>query len=142
MNLPINLKDRKTQLIIGGIILAIVAFFLIRRWIKKGKNEDSDYPDPENTVTPDGLKDATYPLQPRSLAGSYSADKGSMGTQIQFLQKLYNENLTTGTPLATDGKYGPKTLGAFLGFFGNEIASNGVITEAQYDQIVKKHFTK
>lgn len=121
MNLPINLKDRKTQLIIGGIILAIVAFFLIRRWIKKGKN------------------DATYPLQPHSLAGSYSAEKGSMGTQIQFLQQIYNDNLTSGTPLATDGKYGPKTLGAFLGYFGNEIASNGVITEAQYDQIIKKH---
>lgn len=128
---------KKNWYYVAAVVLLIVIVVVIRR--RKKKIENPDYPDPENTVTPEGLKDATYPLQPYSIAGGYSADRGSMGTQIKFLQQLYNDNLTSGTPLVTDGKYGPKTLGAFLGYFGNEIASNGVITEAQYDQIIKNH---
>lgn len=128
---------KKNWYYVAAVVLLIVIVVVIKR--RKKKIENPDYPDPENTETPEGLKDATYPLQPYSIAGNYSADRGSMGTQIKFLQQLYNDNLTTGTPLVTDGKYGPKTLGAFLGFFGNEIASNGVINEAQYDQIIKNH---
>lgn len=133
------IKFLKTNwLYVAAVVLLIVIVVVIRRR-KKKIEKNAFYPDPENTETPEGLKDAAYPLQPYSVAGNYSADRGSMGTQIKFLQQLYNENLTTGTPLVTDGKYGPKTLGAFLGYFGNEIASNGVINEAQYDKIIKNH---
>lgn len=136
MNGILNFLKKNWCWVAAVVLLIVVVVVVLRR---KNKSDDETIVDPENTETPDGLKDATYPLQPRSLAGSYSAEKGSMGTQIKFLQQIYNDNLTSGTPLATDGKYGPKTLGAFLGYFGNEIASNGVITEAQYDQIIKKH---
>lgn len=126
---------KKNWYYVAAVVLLIVVVVIIVRRRNKSNNGVED---PENTVAPDGLKDATYPLTPYSVAGSYSAEKGSMGTQIQFLQKLYNNNNSGGTALATDGKYGTKTLGAFKGFFGDMINANGTITEAQYDKIIEK----
>ena len=83
--------------------------------------------------------DAKYPLTPYTLAGEYSKEKGSMGSQIKTLQMIYNANNKSGSPLDVDGKYGPKSLGAFLGFYYDMIATNGQITQAQYEQILKKY---
>ena len=121
---------------VAAVVLLIVVVVIIRR-----RKRQILYYNPETgeDIVDSADNKATFPLTPRSLAGAYSNKKGSMGSQIKTLQRFYNENNKSGTPLDVDGKYGPKSLGAFLGFFGDEISSNGVITEAQFGQIVIKH---
>ena len=65
-----------------------------------------------------------------------------MGTQIRYLQKLINDAGAYTERLTEDGKYGSKTLAAFKEVWNDSISGNGTITEAQYDEIVKKSYVK
>ena len=115
--------------------LVVIAIIIIRR---KRQPEPVE-PGGTGATTVASNSEAKFPLQPYTLVNEYSTDKGSMGSQIKTLQMIYNANNTSGTPLDVDGKYGSKTLGAFLGFFYDMIASNGTISESQYEQILKKY---
>jgi len=143
---------KKNWLKVAIVLLVIIVVVIIRRKNRKKDNYSATIDNGQSggdEQSWDGDQSwgggdtpsakAKFPLQPRSLAGSYSNAKGSMGSQIKTLQMIYNANATTGTPLNVDGKYGPKSEGAFTGFFYDMIASNGTINESQYEQILKKY---
>ena len=115
--------------------LVVIAIIIIRRKRQPEPVEPGGSAKPSVAAN----SDAKFPLQPYSLVNEYSTGKGSMGSQIKTLQMIYNANNTSGTPLDVDGKYGSRTLGAFLGFFYDMIASNGTISESQYNEILKKY---
>lgn len=117
---------KKNWYYIAAVVLVIVVIVIIRRRRANGEEESGS-----------GLL-ATFPLQPYSVAKTYSSAKGSKGNQIKKLQTIYNKQITSGTPLDVDGKYGPRSEGVFIGFFGDMINPNGVITEAQYNAILEK----
>lgn len=127
---------------IAALVVLIVIVVVIRRRrnqkdeILSGQTQSNNS---AKTTVPTGLQDCTFPLQPYTIAGGYSADKGSKGKQIATLQAIYNANSTNGSYVTVDGAYGAKTLGAFKGFFYDMIASNGTISQAQYEQIVNKY---
>ena len=124
---------KKNWYYIAAMVLVIVVIVIIRRRRNNGEEESG-------TGLLLGAEDinATFPLQPYSVVKTYSSAKGSKGNQIKKLQAIYNNKISNGTPLDVDGKYGPKTEGAFIGFYGDMINPNGVITEAQYNAIVEK----
>lgn len=126
---------KKNWYYIAAVVVVIVVVVIIRR------RRTPEPVEPGGSVKPSvaSNSDAKFPLQPYSLVNEYSTGKGSMGSQIKTLQMIYNANNTSGTPLDVDGKYGSKTLGAFLGFFYDMIASNGTISESQYNEILKKY---
>lgn len=126
---------KKNWYYIAAVVVVIVVVVIIRR------RRTPEPVEPGGSVKPSvaANSDAKFPLQPYSLVNEYSTGKGSMGSQIKTLQMIYNANNTSGTPLDVDGKYGSKTLGAFLGFFYDMIASNGTISESQYNEILKKY---
>lgn len=145
MNMHINFKDRKTQIAIGVIILAIVALFVIRHRLKacnkKGGSVSSDNAGSDSNTTT-GLAEASFPLRPYNMAGVYSAEKGSRGTQIRYLQKVLNDSGYE-PRLEEDGKYGPKTLEAFKSEFADEyVGKDGSISKSQYTGIVSKYYVK
>lgn len=118
------------------VVAALVVFAIIIR-----RKRQPEPVEPGGSAKPSvaANSDAKFPLQPYSLVNEYSTGKGSMGSQIKTLQMIYNANNISGTPLDVDGKYGSRTLGAFLGFFYDMIASNGTISESQYNEILKKY---
>ena len=120
---------KKNWYYIAAVVLVIVVIVIIRRRRANGEEESGSSAKDIN---------AMFPLQPYSVAKTYSSAKGSKGNQIKKLQTIYNNNVSNGTPLDTDGKYGPRTEGVFIGFFGDMINPNGVITEAQYNAILEK----
>ena len=124
---------KKNWYYIAAVVLVIVVIVIIRRRRANGEDESGS-----GLLL--GAEDinATFPLQPYSVVKTYSSAKGSKGNQIKKLQTIYNNNVSNGTPLDTDGKYGPRTEGVFIGFFGDMINPNGVITEAQYNAILEK----
>ena len=124
---------KKNWYYIAAVVLVIVVIVIIRRRRANGEKESGS-----GLLL--GAEDinATFPLQPYSVVKTYSSAKGSSGSQIKKLQTIYNNNISNGTPLDVDGKYGPKTEGVFIGFFGDMINPNGVITEAQYNAILEK----
>lgn len=130
----VNFIKKNWYWLVGAIVLIVVVRIVIRR--RNAENEEEN----QNTAgSGSSSPDAKFPLQPYTLVNEYSTDKGSMGSQIKTLQMIYNANNKSGSPLDVDGKYGPKTLGAFLGFYYDMIASNGTISEGQYEQILKKY---
>lgn len=133
MNKIANFFKNNWYYILGVVLLVIIVVVIIRR---RRDNNGSGALEPE---TPVKEQDATFPLQPYSLANAYSPERGSAGKQVAKLQQIYNENISTGTPLVVDGLYGPNSLAAFKGFFDNEIATNGIVQKAQYEQILTKH---
>lgn len=124
---------KKNWYYIAAVVLVIVVVVIIRR------RRTPEPVEPGGSAKPSANSDAKFPLQPYGLVNEYSTGKGSMGSQIKTLQMIYNANNKSGTPLDVDGKYGSKTLGAFLGFFYDMIASNGTISESQYNEILKKY---
>lgn len=120
---------KKNWYYIAAVVLVIVVIVIIRRRRANGEEESGSGAEDIN---------ATFPLQPYSVAKTYSSAKGSKGNQIVKLQSIYNKHISSGTPLKVDGKYGPDSEGAFIGFFGEMINPNGVITEAQYNAILEK----
>ena len=127
---------KKNWYYVAAVVVLIVVVVIIRR---RNKSSETTLIEGSETTAGTTNTNAKFPLQPYALAGEYSTEKGSMGSQIKTLQMIYNKNNTNGTPLDVDGKYGPKSLGAFLGFFYDMIASNGTIMEAQYNQILQKY---
>lgn len=126
---------KKNWYYIAAVVVVIVVVAIIRR------RRTPEPVEPGGSAKPSVVanSDAKFPLQPYSLVNEYSTGKGSMGSQIKTLQMIYNANNTSGTPLDVDGKYGSRTLGAFLGFFYDMIASNGTISASQYNEILKKY---
>ena len=120
---------KKNWYYIAAVVLVIVVIVIIRRRRNNSEEESGSSAKDIN---------ATFPLQPYSVVKTYSSAKGSKGNQIKKLQSIYNKQISSGTPLDVDGKYGPKSEGAFIGFFGDMINPNGVITEAQYNAILEK----
>ena len=120
---------KKNWYYIAAVVLVIVVIVIIRRRRNNSEEESGSSAKDIN---------ATFPLQPYSVVKTYSSAKGSKGNQIKKLQTIYNNNVSNGTPLDTDGKSGPRTEGVFIGFFGDMINPNGVITEAQYNAILEK----
>lgn len=125
---------KKNWYYIAAVVLVIVVIVIIRRRRANGEEESGS-----GLLL--GAEDinATFPLQPYSVAKTYSSAKGSKGNQIKKLQSIYNKQNSSATPLDVDGKYGPESEGAFIGFFGDMINPNGVITEAQYNAIMAKY---
>lgn len=113
------LKNKKMIIAFAVLALILTVVFFIRR---KRKAEEAD-----ETISQESssLPTATFPLQPYSIAGEYSAAKGSYGMQIVDLQTKLN---TKGAGLDVDGKYGPKTEAAVKTYLDIE----GGISQEQY----------
>lgn len=112
------MKKKWIFISVAALALVLAVVFFIRR--KKAEETD-------NAILQGGssLPTATFPLQPYSVAGEYSASKGSYGAQIAEIQTKLN---TLGAGLDVDGKYGPKTEAAVKTYLGIE----GGISQEQY----------
>ncbi|MBO7469694.1 MAG: hypothetical protein J6T81_06145 [Bacteroidales bacterium] len=134
---------KKNWYYVAAVVVLIVVILIIRRRRKNNAAAEAAlFYGTGNTADSMGLTDAKYPLRPYDMVGVYSADKGSMGAQIRYLQKLINDSGAYNEKLDEDGKYGAKTLAAFKYVWANSISGNGTITEAQYDEIIKKSYNK
>lgn len=134
---------KKNWYYVAAVVLLIVVVVVIRRRNKKEKElAEKGLFSGTSGVGDGGMPDAKYPLRPYEMVSGYSAEKGSYGYQIKYLQNLINEADAYTEKLPEDGKYGPKTLAAFKAVYANNIASNGQINETQYDEIVKKYYIK
>lgn len=127
---------KKNWLWVAAAVVVIAIVIIIRR---RKRQVDPVFPGGDENPTVASNSEAMFPLQPYALVNEYSPAKGSMGSQIKTLQMIYNANNKSGSPLDVDGKYGPKSLGAFKGFFYDMISSNGTIQKAQYEEILKKY---
>ncbi|MBR4155558.1 MAG: hypothetical protein IKU01_02485 [Bacteroidales bacterium] len=112
------IKNKKIMIALATIVILIVTAFIVRR----RKNGSEEYGS--------SLPEASFPLQPYSVTGEYSAAKGSYGQQIATLQELC---ITQGAKLNADGYYGPKSEAVFQQIFGKTS-----ITEEVYDTILEK----
>lgn len=79
-----------------------------------------------------GLPGASFPLQPFSMVGEYSASLGSYGRQIADLQEVCSVRF--GCKIQVDGMYGPKSEDFFQRCFGRV-----VFTKEDYDNWMKKY---
>lgn len=129
------LKNKKIMIaIIVLIVLAIALYFVI----KKRNNDDEEG---GNSSSGDGsasgsasLPVASFPLQPYSHVGEYSAAKGSYGQQIAELQTICSKK---GHKLQIDGKYGPKSEEAFMSCFGSPFGL--VYDKPMYDGLILRY---
>lgn len=118
------IKNKKIMITLAAIIIVIATIIIVRR---KRKSEETG----AGSSSQNSLPVASYPLQPNSVAGEYSAAKGSYGQQIAELQKIC---VSQGAKLTVDGYYGPKSEAVFQQNFGKTIFS-----KENYDIIIEKN---
>ena len=116
------MKNKKIMIALAAIIIVIATVVIVR---KKRKSEETG----AGSSSQNSLPVASYPLQPNSVAGEYSAAKGSYGQQIAELQKIC---VAQGAKLTVDGYYGPKSEAVFQQNFGKTSFS-----KENYDVIIK-----
>ena len=132
----LNFLKKNWYWVAAAVLLIVIVVVVIRRKRKSDAVDDAEkmkslFYGTGNIADPQGLTEAKYPLKPYAMVGEYSADKGSMGTQIRYLQSLINEADAYEKKLTEDGKYGPETLKAFKAVWGKMMSGNGTVTEAQ-----------
>lgn len=118
------IKNKKIMIALA-IVIVIVTVVIVRR---KRKSEDTGS---AGTSSQNSLPVASFPLQPNSVAGEYSAAKGSYGQQIALLQEIC---VAQGAKLIVDGYYGPKSEAVFQQNFGKTSFSKEI-----YDKIIEKN---
>lgn len=133
----------KNKKIMMASAAAVVIVIIIIAGIRKKRAEEADMKisggngasggDPSGSSSQ--LPKASFPLTPYSMAGEYSAVKGSYGQQIANLQKICNAKF--GKSLAVDGKFGPKSEDAFRACFG--YLFNMPYDEAVYNGFMLQH---
>lgn len=121
------IKNKKIMIALAAIIIVIATIIIVRR---KRKSEETDSSGAGSSPQ-SSLPVASYPLQPNSVAGEYSAAKGSYGQQIAELQKIC---VSQGAKLTVDGYYGPKSEAVFQQNFGKTSFS-----KEDYDKIIEKN---
>ena len=111
------MKNRKIMIAVALIVMIVAVMIIVKR--RKNKDDDSSDGGSSGGSSSGGssLPVASFPLTPYSLAGEYSAAKGSYGQQIANLQKICS--LKFGCKLQGDGKFGPKSEAAFMQCFGS-----------------------